>query len=93
MKILEIIELRTAPGNTTTVENYLRDWLRESDKDAQVIKSYRHMNLNTDFSVHISYEINSGQVMPYTYGKQLAESLKEFGLVNHSVWNEQKCNE
>ena len=90
MKLLEVVELRTAAGTAAKVEEYLRDWVRQSGRAAVVARSYHHASLETDFSVHISYERNSDDTMPVTIGNQLAGSLKDFGLVHRSVWVEQE---
>ena len=90
MEILEVIELRTAPGNSEIIEKYLRDWIRESLNKVHIANSYRHYRLETDFCVHIRYDIGKEKSIPITMGKQLARSLKNFGLVNYSVWVEQE---
>ena len=90
MKLLEVVELRTAAGTAAKVEEYLRDWVRQYDRGAVVARSYRHASLETDFSIHMSYESNNDETVPFTAGKQLAASLKDFGLVHRSVWVEQE---
>ena len=88
MKLLEIIELRTAAGNAETIEAYLGEWIRDSRQTARLVKSYRHVSLETDFSIHLSYESTDATPVPATSGKQLAASLRDFGLVHRSVWVE-----
>jgi hypothetical protein len=55
MKILEVIELRTAVGNVKIIGQYLRDWISESPKEIQFVNGYRHFRLQTDFCVQIRY--------------------------------------
>ena len=93
MKLLEVIELRTAAGNVDMVEQYLQSWIGECRHAARVVRSYRHASLETDFSVHLTRERGSTATGPSVEGRQLAGLLKDFGLVNHSVWVEQNVGE
>jgi len=92
MKLLEIIELRTAAGNTAPVEDFLRDWIRESGKGARIVRSYRHVNIETDYCIHLNYISDTNYSGMSSAGRQLADACKEFGLVNHSTWVEHDFN-
>ena len=92
MKWLEIVELRTASTNTDAVERYLGDWVHKIKIDEKLpqIKIYRRVLVETDISVHLAYESKTMKIDFSSPGTQLASQLKEFGLVNHSVWVEQR---
>ena len=48
---------------------------------------YCSMSLPTDFSVHLDYFAPEKNKSPSVIGQHLAEALKKFGLISHSVWS------
>ena len=90
MKWLEIIELRTVDCNRELLEAQLQKLMNEMKKEAEVqaAKVYTRVMLNTDFSIHLVHDSNEMEGNGSTLGLRLISSLKEFGLVNHSVWVE-----
>ncbi|MCK4348713.1 MAG: hypothetical protein KAW47_08860 [Thermoplasmatales archaeon] len=96
MKYLEVIELRTSQENHSLFEQYLAGWMEQvkTDKKVQSIKIYKHVDLETDFSIHLHHDLkiknfDLRKTTPFSLGELLKNELKEFGLVNHSVWVEQ----
>ncbi len=90
MKWLETIELRSAGSNRKLVESQLRNLVNEVNKEAkkQAIKSYSHVVMDTDFSIHLYHDSKKVENSGSELGLRLASALKEFGLVNHSIWIE-----
>jgi hypothetical protein len=90
MKWLEIIELRTVGGNRELLESRLQELMREVDMKTkqQVIKAYSHTMVCTDFSIHLFHESKTVEHFGSCLGLRLASALREFGLVNHSIWIE-----
>lgn len=90
MKWLEIIELRTADSNRELLESRLRELLNEVDMETkqQTIKAYSHTLICTDFSIHLFHESKTVEHFGSGLGLRLASALREFGLVNHSIWLE-----
>jgi hypothetical protein len=90
MKWLEIIELRSVGRDQGLLESQFKELVKEVDKEAnrQAIKAYSRVMRDTDFSFHLFHD--SDQIEPggSPLGLQIASSLKEFGLVNHTVWIE-----
>jgi hypothetical protein len=91
MKWLEVIKLRAA-GNG---EGLLKALFREMNKAGQdrgliEIKTYRHAALEADLSVHLHWESDRPDQNGSTLGLSLAQALKEFGLIDHSVWIEEQ---
>jgi hypothetical protein len=89
MEWLEIIELRTVDTKRELLESRLKELIDEVDMEAkkQVIKAYSHATIDTDFSIHLFQDSileNFGSQL----GLRLASALREFGLVNHSIWIE-----
>lgn len=89
MKWLEIIELRSS-GNQVLLESNLKRLINEVSQGVkdQSIKIYNRVSIDTDFSIHICNESKEADIRGSSLGLRLASTLKEFGLINHSVWVE-----
>ena len=94
MELLEIIELRTVDSNRELLESQLRKLIGEAVMDAekQAIKAYGHAMIDTDFSIHLLHDSKIVEHFGSGLGLRLASALREFGLVNHSVWIEMDGN-
>lgn len=90
MAWLETIEIRAVGSNRNLLESQLRDLVNEVNQDAnlQAIKVYRHEMLETDFSIHLFHDSQKADTRCSTICTRLIPSLKDFGLVNHTVWIE-----
>jgi len=91
MKWLEIIKLRAAD----TSEDLRRELLRSiadtgEGRDSVRITAYRHAALESDLSLHLRWESDRPDEQGSTLGLQLVQSLKELGLVDHSLWIEEE---
>jgi hypothetical protein len=86
--MLEIIELRTSPGNVEIAETFLREWASAQKTAFWTTRYYKHITLETDFSIHISYPPGKTSMRQVSEVKQLADSLKDYGLVSHNVWTQ-----
>ena len=90
MKWMETIELRSVDRNRETLEMYLRMLICAVKKDLNksTIKVYTRSGISMDYSVHL-YHISDKEVIGESaLGIHLTAGLKEFGLVNHSIWVE-----
>lgn len=90
MAWLEIIEIRAVGRNRNLLESQLQDLINELNQESklQKVKLYRHVMLNTDFSIHILHNGQKTDTECSCICTQLVPSLKDFGLVNHTVWVE-----
>lgn len=52
------------------------------------IKAYRMKNLESDVSFHLIWTSMDSEWDKSDFGVSLANYLKEFGLVSHSVWQQ-----
>jgi len=88
MKWLEIIELRSAGGNSKLLESQLRELINDVDKETKrhAIKAYCRVMIDTDFRIHLLHDSKKVENSGSRLGLRLASALKTFGLVNHSVW-------
>jgi len=100
MKWLEIINVRCA-GQVNEVYSQidLKQALHRTGKETGLkrIRIYRHASLSRDISIHLFYESSELQVNKSELGLRLTASLKELGLVSHSLWmledDQQKSSE
>ena len=90
MKWLEIIELRSAGGNTKLLESQMQKLVNEVHEKTEnhAAKAYCRLMIVTDFSIHLFHDSKEVKKSGSPLGLRLASALKEFGLVNHSIWIE-----
>jgi hypothetical protein len=88
MKWLEIIELRSVGKHQAQVEQGLAGLTAGSDPEIkpQAIKVYRNSTIETDWSIHLHHESEQDEIRESSLGLRLADALRRFGLVHHTVW-------
>lgn len=87
MKITEIIHVRLSAGMPQSLSEKIRKSIGP-EISADVFTIYQRDNLESDLAVHLHREESSTQCGPSQLGLHLASSLKEYGLVEHTVWKE-----
>jgi hypothetical protein len=94
MKCIEIIELRLRCNDQVLKELNIPGLIAEVEKKMKplTVKFYRHGSLITDYSLHLVYNMKKRDVNGSLLGLYLVSALKEFGLINHSVWFEADNN-
>ena len=90
MKWLEIIELRSVDRDRVLNELDLMSLVAEADPGLkpQELKMYVHGTVETDMSINLIHDSESVETRGSSLGLRLVSTLREFGLVNHSVWVE-----
>ena len=90
MKWLEIIELRSVSRNQELLESQLQRLVNKVDNEAneQAIKAYSRVMRDTNFSLHLYHDSELIEFGGSLLGLRITSSLKEFGLVNHTIWIE-----
>jgi len=90
MKWIEVIELRSVDSNRERLESKLQRLIDEVDKGRkkQRIMAYSRVLIDTDFSIHLFHDSKKVENSGSPLGLRVASALKDFGLVNHSVWIE-----
>ena len=90
MAWLEIIEIRAMGGNRELLKAQLQDLIKDLKKDAilKSVKIYKHVMLETDFSIHLFHDYEKPEIGCSEICSRLVSSLKDFGFVNHTVWIE-----
>lgn len=90
MAVIEIVSLR---GATALSEDFCRALMEEVVEQRRLstqpeIKTYRMKNIESDVSFHLHWTSTESKWEKSDFGVSLANYLKEFGLVSHSVWQE-----
>ena len=90
MKWVEIIVLRSAGSNRKLLESELTKLIAQADKknERPEIMVYSRVLIDTDFSIQIINDSDKVENSGSQLGLCLVSALKEFGLVNHSIWIE-----
>jgi len=88
MKQLEIIEICSVHADRDRLEKQISELCGQvSAASVDVdLKVYMHGFVAGEFSIHLLQEIRKKSVLKSAIGEQLAAALREFGMVNHSVW-------
>ena len=90
MKWLEIIKVRSVRINSEELDEFLRSMDKISQKRLIEIKIYRHAAIETDLSLHLLWIAKQPEKNGSALGLRLAQALKDFGLIDHSLWMEQE---
>jgi hypothetical protein len=88
MKWIEVIQLRSIDGNRKLLESKLNKLIDDvgGKSKKQIIMVFNRVLIDTDYSIQIFHESNKVENTGSPLGIRLANALKEFVLVNHSVW-------
>jgi len=89
MKWIEVIQVRLSVEEQKKTRARLNKVLKEIQEESDIkLMIYRQFHLDTDIRIHLYHleELEDKNGSPL--GHHLATALKEFGLVNHSLWIE-----
>jgi len=89
MKWLEIIKLRSGRIEENLLEEFLRSFRSGRSRELVGIKTYRHASLENDLSVHLYWDSEKPKQEGSVLGLHLVQALKEFGMVDYSIWIEE----
>ena len=72
------------------MESQLQKLINEVKRETKklAIMVYSRVLIDTDFSIHLFHDSTKVENSGSPLGLRLASTLKEFGLVNHSIWIE-----
>lgn len=82
MNTLEIIHLRSSGEPLEALADRIRESIWAEGRGSRVATLYRRHGLDTDVAIHIRGD------GPSTLAAHLALALREYGLVEHTVWEE-----
>ena len=86
MSILEIVHLRSSAEPISLLGQRVSESLGAQAEDLKLLTLYRRQGLDTDLAVHIHHGSDSGIAKPSTVATRLASALREYGLVEHTIW-------
>lgn len=91
MKWLEVIRVQAASSQEGAMEKRLFDLRGEVLKGPEcsgliTFEVYRQAALPGFFAIHLPWDSEIPELPGSVLGWNLTETLKAFGLVNHSVW-------
>ena len=90
MKYIELIRLRTTGNYSDKIVQILMETIdtNKTAKEHYDIHFFKNTPVKTDFLVLIKYHTDSIEPHGSQVGQKLCESLKKFGLINHTIWTE-----
>jgi hypothetical protein len=93
VKWLEMIKVQVSSGQEITVKNELLSLVADIQKNPDYpglleFAIYRHALVPGYFFIHLLWDSQHPQTRGSIAGLSLAQTLKTFGLVDHSVWME-----
>ena len=88
MKWIEVILLRSMETNREKVESKLRRLIQMDSKidNQRIVQVYYRVLVESDFCIHLVHDSEEVEHSGSRLAFRLITALKEFGLVNHSVW-------
>ena len=92
MKWIEVIQLRSVVSNRKRLESKLQKLISEVDRKPKKhsIKIYNRERIDTDICIVLFHDREKVEIGGSRLSLCLVAALKEFGLVNHSIWIERK---
>ena len=90
MKWMEVITVRATASNCTKLEAKLHGAVAEIQKEdaTRSIKILHRVSIESDLCVHLQHDSAKPDSAGSRLGLRLAEEMKLFGLVHHSIWAE-----
>jgi hypothetical protein len=87
---IEIIELRSGGARNELEETYLNYLINEISKSMKQVsvKIFNHATLESDYSIHLYHNSNHIEKSGSSVGLHLVSELKNYAMVNHSIWAE-----
>ncbi len=90
MRWLEIIKLRSVEKDSGLLKELLLSFDKNTQQGLVEMKTYDHAALATDLSVHLHWQSERPGRDGSAFGILIAQGLKEFGLIDHSIWVEKE---
>jgi DNA-binding FadR family transcriptional regulator len=89
LKRLEVIHLRLAGQDPEALIQEIRDCVIRRDPK-MIIRTYQHAAVETDIAIHIQMAEPSANPVDAELGVRLSTALREYGMVEHTLWMEQQ---
>ena len=85
---LEIIHLRSSTRAIEDLVEPIKGSIPAGEMKAAIVSIYRRRGLVTDVAIHIHHDDAAEEKAPCDLALHLASALRDFGLVEHTVWDE-----
>ena len=85
MRYVEIIEVRAQGRHRLTLESHLNLLLKD-DHYKHEVSIFYNRHFKDDISLHLVNESKEIGQNGSALGMHLASALKNFGIVNHTIW-------
>ena len=92
MKRLEIIQLRLAGSLPDGLIEEIRQ-SAASEKQPTSVSIYHRANVENDIAIHLHQEVPESDNQASNLGLRLAAALREYGMVEHTVWRDAMSSE
>jgi hypothetical protein len=86
--MLEIIHLRSFGEPWESLIDLIRESVGSGEERTRTVRVYRQSGLSADLAVHIRHGRMTDPEGRSEMGLRLAASLRSYGLVKHTVWEE-----
>jgi hypothetical protein len=90
MKWIEIIKLRSAGKASEPLKPFLSAIAKNGQRGLIETRIYHHALWETDWALHLHWESQGPEKYGSALGLRLSQALEAFGLIDHSVWIEEK---
>jgi hypothetical protein len=88
MSTLEIIHLRSSIEPVESLIDSIKESIWDAGHNGKVVTMYRRHGVATDVAIHIRRNVSVADNSSSSLAVRLANALKDYGLVEHSVWEE-----
>lgn len=90
MRWVEVLEFRSFGNDKALLEPNLSGLFDElgQEKTAERIEIYGHVELKSDWSIHIHCSSDSMKATKSPLGVRLVSLLSKSGFVHHGIWSE-----
>jgi hypothetical protein len=86
---LEIIHVRSTDPGSPDLLAVVRDALPGAGGGTR-FETFRHATLDGDLGIHLRTEVGHGEAGATDLGTRLTDSLRQHGMVEHTVWIEKE---
>lgn len=93
MNWLEVIHFRATERLTKQFKHSVQHLIDEAEQEGvcDKINVYRRVLVETDMCIHLHHGVISVAKNGSPLGLRIAAALREFGMVNHTVWGKMHC--
>ena len=88
MNALEIIHLRSSGESPEVLAERIKESIWMDGGSAETVTVLRRNGLETDIAIHIRHRRSNGGNGASALAFNLANALRTFGIVEHTVWEE-----